>query len=36
LIQLQWLPVQYRIQYKLAILYLTDHYHLLRRSIYRP
>jgi hypothetical protein len=24
LIQLRWLPVRYRIQYKLAILYLTD------------
>jgi hypothetical protein len=32
--QLHWLPVKYQIQYKLAILYLTDHYHLLSRSIY--
>jgi hypothetical protein len=34
LIQLHWLPVKYRIQYKLAILYLTDHYHLLCHSNY--
>jgi hypothetical protein len=34
LIQLQWLPVKYQIQYKLAIQYLPDHYHPLRRSFY--